>query len=754
MGKIGIILASCMLWAGVMSAAEDYFPWVRVRGAIVDGELAVFDGPSGRYIRSGGTNAEGAVITMTNYVEVAGSSTNWEHYDPATRTLSGCHTNNEKGLVATHTNTPAMTAHPGLGDAATNPATAFDAAGSAAAVGTNLTDHTNTPAMTAHPGLGDAATNPATAFDAAGSAATVGTNLTDHTNTPAMDAHAGLGSAATNPATAFYPRTGNPDGFVTNAGFSGATITLEDPTNSESRWIKYVLSVETSTEPYAYVPPSTGTIYYVAAGGNDTNAGTNWDTAVASIHQGMILAGASNTVWVGDGVWTWNAGTNTFTLDVPGVVASYNLHGAIIDGAGLYEGFIASHDEAHISGFYVRNCGEWNSYGGITISYGKVSYCIVSNFISILMDSATTILENSIITHSTEAGYAPIQNYGTVRNCLVYGNEMSDTYESIIEIENGALVENCTIIGNLLAKHGALYVNTSGAIRNSIIFNNWCTYYTNYYDVELKVNMGTVSNSCIGYAFISGYTSAVVQGVNGCISNDPAMVNAPTNGQGTNYTGNFNLTAGSPCYNTGTNADWMATGYDLPRYDRIIDGIVDMGAYEYVSGGGGSTTIVWKTEASSNDYFTISRGESNLVTIYAGSNVFPNPIYAPNLVVTNAADYLSILKSMTNFTPVASSSNYLVYDSVTRTLSGCVTNKEVTTNDTFYLSIAQSMTNFIPVASSSNYLTYDTATRLLSGCVTNQPTGSTTNLTGMVWDNGATTGTLSIVNGNATVSVP
>jgi len=43
-------------------------------------------------------------------------------------------------------------------------------------------------------------------------------------------------------------------------------------------------------------------------------------------------------------------------------------------------------------------------------------------------------------------------------------------------------------------------------------------------------------------------------------------------------------------------------------------------------------------------------------------------------VATNDAPYLSILQSMTNFTPVASSSNYLVYDPATRSLSGCVTN--------------------------------------------------------------------------------
>jgi hypothetical protein len=114
-----------------------------------------------------------------------------------------------------HTNTPAMTAHSGLGTAATNPATAFDAAGLAAGVQANLDIHTNLPVISAHSGLGTAATNQATAFDSAGTAAGVQTNLNSHTNLPAISAHSGLGTAATNPATAF-DAAGSSAGIQTN----------------------------------------------------------------------------------------------------------------------------------------------------------------------------------------------------------------------------------------------------------------------------------------------------------------------------------------------------------------------------------------------------------------------------------------------------------------------------------------------------------------------------------------------------------
>ena len=54
------IFAYMFLTVSLMAATgwtQDYFPTVRTRGVVADGEYAIFDGVSGRYIRSGGTNA-------------------------------------------------------------------------------------------------------------------------------------------------------------------------------------------------------------------------------------------------------------------------------------------------------------------------------------------------------------------------------------------------------------------------------------------------------------------------------------------------------------------------------------------------------------------------------------------------------------------------------------------------------------------------------------------------------------------------
>ena len=68
-----LVLIAALL--GLAAGAEDYYPTVMMRGAVLDGEFAIFDGVTGRFIRSShGTNA--TYWGMTNFVAVA-SSSNW-----------------------------------------------------------------------------------------------------------------------------------------------------------------------------------------------------------------------------------------------------------------------------------------------------------------------------------------------------------------------------------------------------------------------------------------------------------------------------------------------------------------------------------------------------------------------------------------------------------------------------------------------------------------------------------------------------
>ena len=61
----------------------------------------------------------------------------------------------------------------------------------------------------------------------------------------------------------------------------------------------------------------------------------------------------------------------------------------------------------------------------------------------------------------------------------------------------------------------------------------------------------------------------------GNITNEPMFVDLAA--------GDLHLLSDSPCINAGTNQDWMVGSVDLDGNPRMMDGVVDMGAYERVA---------------------------------------------------------------------------------------------------------------------------------------------------------------------------
>jgi len=88
----------------------------------------------------------------------------------------------------------------------------------------------------------------------------------------------------------------------------------------------------------------------------------------------------------------------------------------------------------------------------------------------------------------------------------------------------------------------------------------------NIRDMQSPANQKAVYFSCA-----TSNTYFILDG-RGNTTNDPQF----TDFQGGNY--RFNRT--SPCFNTGTNQDWMNGAFDLDGHARILHGMADMGAYE------------------------------------------------------------------------------------------------------------------------------------------------------------------------------
>jgi hypothetical protein len=148
----------------------------------------------------------------------------------------------------------------------------------------------------------------------------------------------------------------------------------------------------------------------------------------------------------------------------------------------------------------------------------------------------------------------------TAYGCLAYANSNA---KAAVYVGNSSLsLINCTISDNQCSS-GALstWFSREAIVRNCILWNNT----SNGSEIG-GTNTVTVCNSCIrgGHPGIS------------VITNNPLFV-----AQGRDY----RLMPASPCVNAGTNQPWMTEAKDLDGRPRIIDGNVDMGAYEYGAGG-------------------------------------------------------------------------------------------------------------------------------------------------------------------------
>jgi len=159
---------------------------------------------------------------------------------------------------------------------------------------------------------------------------------------------------------------------------------------------------------------------------------------------------------------------------------------------------------------------------------------------------------NCLVMNNTASVQGGGTHQGVLNNCLFTGNSASFYGGASSESE----LNNCTLTGNsaVYGGGGAYY----GTLKNCIVYSNEAPSNFNHANA-------TFSRSC---------TTPLPAGP-GNITNNPLFV----------ATNDFRLSSSSPCINAGSNALVVGTA-DLSGTTRIIDGTVDMGAYEFHAGPG------------------------------------------------------------------------------------------------------------------------------------------------------------------------
>lgn len=181
-------------------------------------------------------------------------------------------------------------------------------------------------------------------------------------------------------------------------------------------------------------------------------------------------------------------------------------------------------------------------------------------------------LTNCQLLANTSQDYAGGAHASTLVNCVIAGN--TAPYQG-----GGALnstLFNCLVRGNSCSQFGGgLYGSTaynSTVVLNNAGFQGGGTHSSTLYNSIVYDNSAgaAATSNYQGGTFYFSCTSPLV-GTNNIVG-PPDFVSAPT--------GDFRLQPDSPCINAGNNT-YAPGPTDLAGGPRILDGVVDMGTYEF-----------------------------------------------------------------------------------------------------------------------------------------------------------------------------
>ena len=246
--------------------------------------------------------------------------------------------------------------------------------------------------------------------------------------------------------------------------------------------------------------------------------------------------------------------------------------------------------------FFSNNVAS-NGGGGFLVSGGTVKKCVIARNISLNQTAGggggcqpkNFSLVDECIIEENQAGYhgggVYLYSGSVLRNCLVRNNIATTGADGrgggvcIASSVDIPMMMNCTIVSNYAKLHGGGTDNSIGGtytarMENCIIYYNACDTagQSNYYLGTASSNI-SYSNCCFAPTMGAAYTN---YSANNIIA-DPLFVDR--------VSGNYRLSANSPCMNMGINQSWMTNAVDLDGRTRIRYGTVDMGAYETIYNG-------------------------------------------------------------------------------------------------------------------------------------------------------------------------
>lgn len=290
-----------------------------------------------------------------------------------------------------------------------------------------------------------------------------------------------------------------------------------------------------------------------------------------------------------------------------GVLTIDGESGVIIDGNNMDRIFniscYSSSDNITIKNISIQNgkVEDASAMGG-----GMYAYILSGN----LLVENCTFKNNTVVSNADGQGGALRTYGGTFRNCFFLNNEVSGTASALggggIFSIGGTFI-NCVIAGNSAKYGGGVYSSTSSEFINTTITQNNatnadagggvscednCTFTNN---IIYKNQSNGAENNINNYLNTSTFSFCAVEDGNAMVgtNNNIGLSSTPFTHTGED---SLSIYKGSVCENAGTTSGITVLSEDIIGNDRVYNGNVDIGAYEFIS-----PLIVTRTDDNLNN---------------------------------------------------------------------------------------------------------------------------------------------------------